>query len=165
MRRLTRQLGVTLIAFESMLVQQIIPMVRFLCALLRLIFFHGAIRSLSSNRLCVIFVHFVGEEGDDSITSLSFDHAGDFLATGDQRGYVSIFVREHSKKPQGKTAVPASRSRGAPFKNPVRAAASWKVCGVASALILFSGSHTQILFKWPAKQKQAQCSCWFPLLH
>jgi len=66
-----------------------------------------------------------GEEGDDSITSISFDHAGEFLATGDQRGYVSIFVREHSPKKQGKHGSSASRSRGT-FKNPVRAAVSWK---------------------------------------
>ena len=52
-------------------------------------------------------------------------------------------MREHAPKKQGKHSTSGSRSRGGPFKNPVRAASSWKVCGVASIIVLFSGSMVE----------------------
>ena len=78
--------------------------------------------------------HFV--DADDSISSLSFDSTGEYLATGDTRGFVNIFKRDNSKLSVRKAAMRVK----AKFGGDKRASSAfrgglhsdtWAVCSLA----------------------------------
>lgn len=52
------------------------------------------------------------EDADDTISSLSFDNTGEYLATGDTRGFVNIFKRDTSKLSVRRAAMRAKSKFG-----------------------------------------------------